>query len=418
MRRDRPIFVVKAHPEGRKGRVVDITERVMSFMYLDRSTKADRLEIKVNNSDLRYFDDPVFRKGVILEVSWGYPGVMSDASWVVITGVKGGVELTIEGLSQGILMHQVKKCRVWKGMTLEEMADKVQSEYQDLMFCTAILRNDETSYSVATHTKIIHATQAAMTDAAFLTRLAKKFGLIFSVDGQGRTQFHSVDTLLKNPPMRTITWRGGAGDWESFHLQNDITSLFGAVTSKAIDTKTGEPVASRADNKATKRAGLMQDVEVVDGKTGDTHHEQRAASESVESTTAAESGKEHVEAKAAGKYKASQRGTIKLNCTLIGDPRLAAKQNIEVLGLGKRLSGKYHLIQVRHEVAHGAYRTYLVMRGDGHGGYSGGDGNTPSDADLNKKKSQDDPSAVSVERHEVVDERTGETHQEFHLPGK
>lgn len=417
MRRDRPIFFVKAYPEGRKGRVVDVSETVIHFMYLDHTSKADRLELKVNNSDLRYFDDPVFRKGVVLQVSWGYPGNMSDARWVVIKSVKGGVELTIEGLSQGILMHQIKKCRVWKGMTLQDMADKLQHEYQDLFFVTDAVRNDDTAYSQVLHTKIMHATQAAMTDAEFLTRQAKKFGLVFNVDGFGRVRLHSVDALMQKTPIRTITWRGGTGDWESFSILNDITSLFGAVTSKAIDTKTGEPTESRADNNSTKRAGLMKDVEVIDGRTGATSYQKKSASESVESTTAAEAGKEHLQAKATGKFKASQRGHIKLDGTLIGDPFLAAKQNIEIRGLGKRLSGKYHLIQVRHTINKGAYRTDFVSKGDGHGGYSEGN-NTPSKAAENNQKPQDDPTAELVERHEAVNGRSGQTHYEFHLKGK
>jgi len=418
MRRDRPIFVVKVYPDGRKGRVVDVSERVESFMYLDRSTKADRLEIKVNNSDLRYFDDPVFRKGVLLEVAWGYPGDMSASRWCVIKKAKGGVDLTIEGLSQGILLHQVKKCRVWKNVTLQDLADKMQAEYQDIMFVAGAMQDyPKVLDTPVTNLKIIHATQAAVTDAEFLARQARKFGYIFRVDPQtGKIRFHSVDTLLKKPPMRTITWRGGTGDWENFNLDNDITALFGSVIMKGIDTKTGAEVGGKASNKETKRTGLSQTVEICDQTTGVYAHEQRNISESVETGTAAEAGKEQLQLKAEGKFKASQRVHLKVEGTLIGDPQLAAMQNIEVNGLGKRLSGKYHLIQVRHKIEKGAYRTDFVMKRDGDGGYSASP-NVVNDASQNKTKAVD-TDVDKVEQQEFFDQPTGQVHYEFHLKGK
>jgi uncharacterized protein len=419
MRRDRPIYSVKAYPEGKKGRVLDLTEHVISFMYLDRSTKADRLELRVNNSDLRYFDDPVWRKGVILEVSWGYPGNMSDPALCVIKKVTGGVELKVEALGQGILLHQIKKCRTFKNTTLQKLADQLQFEYQDILMYEAAVQKDPKLQTTAHSLQIIHASQAAQTDAEFLQRQARKFGLVFSVNKKGKIEFFDPGEHMKKAPTRTITWRGGTGDWESFQIDNDLTALFGAVTSKAIDTKTKQSVEHRADNKSTSRQGLMVDVEVIDKVTGQTRHEKRLASESVENTTAGEAGKEHVQVKADGKFKASQRATIKLEGSLIGDPYLAAKQNIVINGLGKRLTGVYHLIQVRHEIAHhGKYVTHFVAKGDGHGGYQDGK-NVPSEATPNTQKANDDPAVSGViERHEVIDEKTGQVHYEFKARGK
>jgi phage protein D len=418
MRRDRPIYFVKVYPDGKagRGRVLDLSKKIMNYMYLDRSTKADRLELKVNNSDLRFFDDPVLRKGAILEVSCGYPGNLTEKSYCVVKGVKGGVELAVEALSQGILLHQVRKCRVWKNITLQQMAEKIQHEYKSILLYEEEAKNNTNLQTLGDNLQIIHATQAAMTDAEFLAKQAKKFGLIFSVGKNGKVRFDEPN--LKKPPVRTITWRGGAGDWETFSIHNDITALVGAVTSKGINTKTKGSLEHRADNASTKRDGLMQVVEVVDEKTLQTSYEQRSVAESVENTTAAEVGKEQVQAKAEGKFKASQRGTIKLEGTLIGDPKLAARQLIVVEGLGKRLSGRYRLIQVRHEIAHrGAYKTHFVAKADGHGGYRVG-GNTPNKASANTEKAKDVAGVPQVERHEVVDQRTLQTHYEFRVRGK
>ena len=414
--RDRAIYVVKALPEGKGKQPLDLSSRVESFMYLDRSTKADRLEITIDNHDLKYFDDPVFRKGVILEVSWGYPGAMAQARRCKITGVKcnsdkSGVKLTVEALELSMLLHQVKKCRVWKNMSLQDIADKISYEYQTIAVFESVARDQlkEPEELAAASIQCIHVQQAAQTDAELLHKLARKHGLIFSVAQNGKITFE--DPHLKKAPSRTVTWRGGAGDWETFSIENDITGLFGAVTAKGIDAKTKGRVASRADNDSTKREGLMQTVEVVDGKTGEKHYAQRAVAEQVEHTTTGEAGDTQVKAKAAGKFKASQRGTIRLHGTIIGDPLLAAKQVLQVGGLGKRVSGKYRLIQVRHEIANsGAYRTYFVSKSDGHGGYNDGN-NVPSKAEENKEKPLD--SGSEVEKIKVVNGITGERHYEF-----
>jgi phage protein D len=438
MRRDRPIYFVKVYPDGKakKGRVLDLSKKVLSYMYLDRSTKADRLELKVNNSDLRFFDDPVLRKGAILEVCCGYPGNLTERSWCVIKGVKGGVELTVEALSQGILLHQVRKCRVWKNTTLQQMADKVQFEYQSILMYEDAVNKDPNLRTLGDNLQIIHASQAAMTDAEFLAKQAKKFGLIFRVRKNGLVSFE--DPNMKKPPVRTITWRGGTGDWETFSIHNDITALVGSVTSKGINTKTKGATEHKAGDENTTRDGLMPVKEVVDPETLQTRYEVddtefnqaqalvvaaqaivAHAASSVETTTTAEAGKAHVQAKAEGKFKASQRGTIKLEGTLVGDPRLAAGQLVMVAGLGKRLSGRYRLIQVRHEIAHrGAYRTHFVAKTDGHGGYQGGSGNAPNQASLNTEKPKDTPDATKIERHEVVDQQTLQTHYEFHRSGE
>jgi phage protein D len=450
MRRDRPIYTVKVYPEGKDGRVLDLTNRVLSFMYLDRSTKADRLELKVNNSDLRYFDDPVWRKDAVLEVSWGYPGNMSESAFCVIKKVTGGVELTVEALGQGILLHQVKKCRVWKNTTLSKIAEKVQFEYQSILMYESAVEKDKNLQTLGDNLQIIHATQAAMTDAEFLQRQARKFGLVFSVDKKGKIAFYETGEHMKKPPMRTITWRGGTGDWESFQIDNGSTGLFGAVTTKGIDTKTKQSVGHRADNTSTKRTGLMPTVEVaaaaieaatylaadvvaaaqahpgatntveVPNEIGQWEYQKRGMAESVETTTVAEAGKAQLQVKAEGKFKASQRSSIKIEGSLIGDPKLAAKQNITIQGLGKRCSGVYHLIQVRHEIAHhGKYYTHFVAKGDGHGGYQEG-GNVPSKAEQNTQKPNDDPAiSNAVERREYFGKDTGTAyHQEFHIRGK
>jgi hypothetical protein len=361
----------------------------------------------------------------------------------VVKSVKGSLQLTIIAHEQTAIMHQVKKCRAWHGLTLQQMADQIQGEYQAILgwendhkddgqpggllkSLGALLsgKPDQSKLppvkSIADGIGIVHALQACETDAAFIARMAKKFGVTFSLSSRGKIQFHEID--LKRPPVRTITWRGGAGDWKEFDIENDITGLVGAVTVKGVDTSTKKRVEAKASNDKTKRDGLMPVIETdepFDKKTLESTFRDRIASSTQEHSGANEAGTEQLQAKAEAKFKASQRSTIKLNGTLIGDPGVCAKQILVVNGLGKRVSGKYHLVQTRHHIDDkGRYITKFAAKTDGHGGYAAEAGvvNTPNQADPNREKAKD-AGGDGVQTKEVFDRRTVQSHLEFHQNG-
>jgi hypothetical protein len=220
--------------------------------------------------------------------------------------------------------------------------------------------------------------------------------------------------------VRTLTWRGGKGDWEDFEIRNDITGHVGAVTARAIDTATKQEVEHRSDNSNTKRAGLAEVVEVVDGRTGEAHYARRALGEGVESVNASEAGKDHVQAQAEGRFKASQRDTVKLWGVCVGDPKIGATRLAMVEGLGKRVSGRYRFVETWHDISEaGKYKTTFVAKSDGDGGYGSGAAgqNVASDASKNTEKALDSSGAASIEQREVVNGRTGESHYEFHPRG-
>ena len=104
--RTEPVFYVKVAPEGGGTERVDLSEKVLSFQFDDSDKKADKLVLTVDNWDLSNFDDPVWRKGNILEVAWGYPGEMAPAREVVIQKVTGFQTLSIEGHAKSVLMNR------------------------------------------------------------------------------------------------------------------------------------------------------------------------------------------------------------------------------------------------------------------------------------------------------------------------
>jgi hypothetical protein len=115
--RTEPVIFVTVVAEGSAGRRVDLSEKVLSLVYEDSEHKADKLVLSVDNWDLANFDDPVWKKGNFLEVSWGYPGDMAPTRRVVIQKVTGFQVLAIEGYATSVLMNKVTRSRTFEHQT-------------------------------------------------------------------------------------------------------------------------------------------------------------------------------------------------------------------------------------------------------------------------------------------------------------
>lgn len=410
---DVPYFSVRAFPEGVKGSPVDLTEKILEFEFEDEESKADRLTLKISNEDLSEFDNPIWRKGVILEATWGYVGNVAPTRRCVIRKIGGARQLTVEAHALSMLMHTQKKSRVFKNMTMEEIAKKIALDYSD------VISNDRLSSQQSGDAATINVpaeydqrlerrVQAAETDASFLARLAKKHGLVFYVDNQG---IHFKQRNMRQVPVKVITWYGGDGDdaeFVDFGVDNDITAKPGAVTKKGFDPLGKKTITHRADNSSTSRDGLAPVIEVVDARTGSTHLATRASEEHEEHTN--EVTPNGVKSHAAGKFRENQHVTVHLTCEIVGDPSVLAKRIVELKGLGKRLSGRYYVQAATHTIGTG-YKVKFKCKTDGTGGYSSL--NVKSDANKNTGDPTNKPVAI-----EVIDPRTGGTHIEYRKGGE
>lgn len=403
----KPFFSVKALPEGKAEKALDISDRVLSFEYVDEESKADKLMLKLDNWDLTLFDDVTFRKGTILEVVWGYPGRLAPARRAIIQRIKGSLEVTIEAHGMAMIMHKVKHSRVFENKTLAEIATQIANEYGAELNVAGGTARGNISIEEALDKRMPHRVQAAETDATFLNRLARRYGLQFYVDSTG-VHFKARNT--EQTPVKAFTWYNDQrGDWISFDIDNNIAARPGAVTKKGIDPLSKKPITHRADNDSTKRKGLAPVIEIVDERTGKTHLQARSAEEHTEHSS--EQTAQGLKGQAEGKFRQTQHETIKLAFKLVGDPDILAKRVVEFNGIGKRMSGRYYIKSATHTIDASGYVVSGKAKTDGHGGY--GANNARSKADLNKK----DP-AKKVEQIEVVDARSGQTHTEFRKSGE
>jgi phage protein D len=394
--RTEPTFWVRVVPEGAGAERVDLSDRVLSFAFEDSEKKADKLVLTVDNWDLSNFDDPVWKKGNILEVSWGYPGEMAPAREVVIQKVTGFQSLNVEGQAKSVLMNKVARCRTFENTKRSDVAQQLAEEngyglqLQDIEDTVEVL-------------PII--TQARMTDAQFLRRLADREGFEFYVDFDG---LHFHQRRLGQRPVRVFRWYTApeVGEVLAINIENDVTAKPGAVSVRGRDPITRRDIDERGSNATTPRESLAPVIEIVDPETGATRLERRNVSEEVRPSPDASAGTARREADA--RYRRAQQTTVQLTATVLGDPSVLAKTVVEFQGIGQRLSGKYWVKEAKHKIDGSGYTIEMRCLRDGTSELGG----VPSGGRPNRENAADaDPDALRPV--EVVDPETGATRVEY-----
>ena len=388
-----PTFFVKVIPPGHAGERVDLSEKVISFIYEDSGPKADKLVLSVDNWDLKNFDDPVWKKGNLLEVSWGYPGDMAPTRQVVIQKVTGFQVLAIEGHATSVLMNKIARCRTFENVSRSDVVRKIA---QDNGYGPALQDIEDTRHILPT------ITQARMTDAQLLRRLADREGFEFYVDFDG---LHFHQRRLGQRPTRVLRWftPPEVGEILTINIENDVTAKPGAVNVRGRDPIRKKDIDERGSNAKTQRDSLAPVIEIVDRETGATRLERRNIAEHIRSTAEPSSATAKREADAA--YRLAQHLTVELSATVLGDPSLLAKTVVELQGISQRLSGKYYVKEAKHKIDAG-YTVELKCLRDGHGELGG----APSKGKPNRGTTADPDALQPIE---VVDPETGRTHIEY-----
>lgn len=331
----------------------DISSNVLSFEYEESEKKADQLTLTLRNDDLSYFDSPLFEKGTTLLVGWGYVGALAPMREVLVQKVTGARVLKLVAQSKSVLMNKKTRVRVFENKTRSEIARLLAEENG----YGAALQDIE-----ATDIRKGAINQAAQTDAQFLKRLADQEGFEFYVDFDG---FHWHRRRFNQKPLRVLQYflPPDVGDIVDFNIENDVTAKPGAVIVKGRNPLDKKGISVTADNTNTKRDTLAPVLMLLDTRTGQktpktivtTAEETRTTSE----TTAAGAKKE-----ADAIYRRTQQTAVQLTMSLVGDPYLVAKSVVEVRGLGKRLSGKYYISEIKHTLG-ASYAMSVKAKTDG-----------------------------------------------------
>lgn len=290
----------------------DISKHLLSLSYIDKTEgESDELEIQLEDVDKLWQNEWYPTKGSTLkaEIGMAAGAILSCGSFMIdeIEFSAPPDVVTIKGLAAGIHAGvRTKKSYAHENKTLSEVIRtiagnggfQVSGQIEDI--------------------RIGRVMQHRETDLAFLKRLSRDYGYVFSIRDKTLV-FTSIYNLEVRDKVLTLD-------------KTDLISV--SLKDKTSETYSGSRV--QYHNIATKE--LISYSE--DDDSGDS------ASEKFEIRSKAEN-KQQAEAKAkAALHRANTRektGTI----IAPGNALLVAGQNIELTGLGV-LSGKYHVTTSRH----------------------------------------------------------------------
>ncbi|MBK7537572.1 MAG: phage late control D family protein [Myxococcales bacterium] len=346
---------VLSQERGGSATPLDLRGKVLSFTYEDSATKADRAQLSLDNFDLALFDREELLGGTVLEVSWGYPGLMAPPRRVVVKKLRGFSVLTVEGQALSVLMNQVKKTRGWRSMTRSAVVREVAAEHG---FAGAFAQIEETRQIYSS------ITQAAETDARFLRRLAAREGFELVVNDAG-LRWGARD--VGAPPAYVFTWypNGERGELLSVSLESDLSRRLGKVEVRGRDPLAKRTVTQVATSQTVARSTLGDVLEVVDPESGDTSLLQRNATSALVATTATTAPAAQREADA--RFRRAERTAVQLTLQAIGNPLVRAGTVVELRGISALLSGKYHVTDAKHSLSAGTYTMELKVTRDAVG---------------------------------------------------
>ena len=357
--RGAPIYYIKALTGPRGGiRATDISDRVLSLQYEDEERRADKLTLTLRNDDFVITDDPLFKKGMKLEVQFGYVSSLRPAFEAVVTGVKGGRRVQVTAYANSVLMNTRRRSRTFENMT---EADVVRTLFRENGWGDAELDVENTGAARET------IVQGNLTDAQFIQRLAHRTGSIWYVDHTG-AHFHP--RRLGAAPVRTLTYfvDPGAGDIIDFDIDNDITGRPGRVRARGRNPLERFFLDETADDSTDAgRTTLAPVLEVIDPETGDARFERDIGNEETMPTSAPDA--ETARREATARFRRSQQIAVKLKVEIVGDPLMLARSIVDVRGMGQRLSQRYYVKKVTSKIE-GRFVQTIEMVSDGHGGHA------------------------------------------------
>ncbi|WP_428263635.1 phage late control D family protein [Haliangium sp.] len=393
-----PMVHLAVQTDGGRERV-ELGERLLGLSFEDSDEKTDKASLELDNFDLSFFDSKLVVKGALLSVSWGYPGRMAPERTLVVRRVRGFSRLRIEAHAKSVLLHREQRCRAFEHMTRSQVAQAIAREHG---FDGAFVDIEDTAETFDC------INQAGETDAALLTRLARREGFCFFVDESG---LHWHKRRLGQAPVRVFRYYTDPAQGEviDISIDNDVLAKPGRVAVRGRDPKRRVTVEGVGADAVTPRDTLGDVIEVVDPETGATALEQRSATASTHAGTATSVAQ--AEREAGARFCSSVERTVRLTMRAVGDPEQVAKRVVEIQGISAFLSGKYYVKTVKHTLGAGGYTMTLQCIKDGTGRQArraSSERVSAARPNESRAKGPDELRAV-----EVVDAETGRTAIEY-----
>ena len=357
-----PVITVKVGSPELKGAIEpkNLTDRILSLKYEDLEAKADKLTLTIDNQDLSDFDDPIWRQGNFIYISWGYPGRMAVERKLIIKKVHGFSEMTITAFGLEVMLDHVQRVDNYPNMTRSQAARKIAARwgYVD----DSVVTIEETDHIQPM------IQQNAITDAVLLRKMASAEGMQWYIDWDG-FHFHKHDFL--NPKgRREVKHFRYFGDQSvseilEVNIESDVTRIPGAIT---VAPRPRFPLNIDVTHMSSTEQQWMSEKIIAAGWQGQALDGYNGYEQREVKRTNAKSGKE-AKTQMVAIYGNKQLDAVKLEVTVVGDPNIFAKSVVVLENIGIRLSQAYYVKEVHHTI-HRGYTCELKCVSSGVGGRS------------------------------------------------
>lgn len=313
----------------------DLAPYLVRWTFVDRMTgEADTLDIELGQTRAdatKWLDDWYPDKGMEITSRFGYthgelvPAGSFDVDEVEITSPPLAVRLRAQsaGVSKAV---RTRIGRAYENTTLSGVLSAI-----------AARMGAKLAGRIDPDPAIERVTQYQETDWQFALRLAREYGYVIKLTNNNRTL--AVARLADDqPPVRVLL----PSDMTRFAYRDQITSVPARTAVRHHDAKTGELIVYRIDAKGQ--------VVPVDKTSADTRVKIARASSTQDAA-----------ARARAEMERHALDKTALEVTLPGDPRLAAGLAVDVRELG-RASGRYVIVEARHDIARDGYQTSLRLK--------------------------------------------------------
>lgn len=390
-----PIIYVVVEPHTGQKERVDASDLVESFEYEEDEKKSDQLKITLDNFDLSHFDNPVWRQGNKVQVTWGYPGNMSPIRECIIQKVEGSTKITVTAQAKSLLMNRDIKCKTYENTRRSEIVHAIAKDY-GFDETHRFIDDTETMYETISQTR--------ESDAQFIKRMADAEHFEFYVDFSG---LHWHPRKMGQKPLRVMEYYlpPDVGDIVGFNVESDPFAKPTEVKAVGRDPLKKKDIDGTGNDQETKRIALVApDTGVVGIKDNTEQKDVRPT---------AETNSSQVKKEADGAFKRAKQATVKLSLDCVGDPLVIAKSVLDIRGISKRLSGLYYVNSATHKIDSNGYKMSLKVTTDSTHGHSqdllkfGEKKPTKATANPAKPGETKDPNEATP--HVTVDPSTGST---------
>lgn len=324
----------------------DIIPYVTKFTYEDDEHKTDEMKLIIANPGLKFKDDPRFKEGARFRVRFGYLSDISDVKNAVIAKAKphypaSGIP-TIEMVAFGLQLDLNKKANPghYGAVSSAEVARVIAKRYGfDMDIEESNDARDQIRYQ-----------PISVTDIQYLKTLAHPLNWDCYIEG---TTLHFHHKRYEATPTLEFVYytdeRGTLLDFEP-EVKMNAPPATGVTGSNAKDGKSA--TGGRMDDPGNQGQRRLLDTNntkvgaLVPGKGGP--HAFAGASGTHSATP--EGHAKVVALHGAGHAQRIDMSAIKAKGSVVGTPRVRARQMIRISGVDKQYTGAWRVTKSTHTI--------------------------------------------------------------------